>query len=251
VLEEYKNENLEKYKNEILEEKLKEIEFLKSLKIIPENLNLKGTKKIIAGLERDEMYNFLKDHSYEEFIEDRDVLKAIMISWPVNLEGSQRRLLSSRPSEDFIIQGEKEDAEITFQFNQISEWFHIELALGLIIGRCSEWGFKDMKIRISFSILIEYHNMSGFGGFYTTENGQFIKYALSIGAHSEVKTIPFHFEMSKMEMGTRGLLDYIHKEIQSMIDFTHNSSNTIYIAITGISFRLFLLSNIRMVLRKY
>jgi hypothetical protein len=113
-------------------------------------------------------------------------------------------------------------------------------------------GFKEMKIRVSFSILIEYHNTSGFGGFHLTENGEFIKHALSVDAHTKAKTIAFLFEMSKHEIETKGFLYYIHKEIQTMTEFNHDSSSTIYIAITGISLRVFPVSNVddRNVLRK-
>jgi hypothetical protein len=43
-------------------------------------LNLEGTDKIVSSLERDELYKFLKENPYEDFLEDAGILKAILIT---------------------------------------------------------------------------------------------------------------------------------------------------------------------------
>jgi hypothetical protein len=75
----------------------------------------------------------------------------------------------------------------------------IDFAFREILRQCQEWNFKAVKIRISFSLLIEYLGSSGYGGFRKAENGHYVKYIVSVDGHSETKTIPFLFQISKIE----------------------------------------------------
>jgi hypothetical protein len=57
--------------------------------------------------------------------------------------------------------------------------------------------------------------------------------------------------MSKYKTETKGFLDYIHREIQRMMNYPSYSSNTRFTAITGLAFHVFPLTNVGTVLEKF
>jgi predicted GTPase len=96
--------------------------------------------------------------------------------------------------------------------------YEIEQALNQVIDQCIDWKFKLIKIKITFSMLIEYVWQSTYGGFRKTTHGQFVKYIYSPFFANQERNIPFTFQLLKRESETKGYLDYIHREIQKKLN---------------------------------
>jgi hypothetical protein len=142
-----------------------------------------------------------------------------------------------------IVSGDPQDIEtptIIYTFNRISSVGDIKDAVGDALGDDIA-KFQAVKINASFHILLEHHaHNKGHGSTKVPGTDDYVSYALSRDAANQSKLIPQLIQQTYIDSDCSAYTDYLHREIQGVIDAkTHQSSSTKYVAITGITLKVF------------
>jgi hypothetical protein len=98
-----------------------------------------------------------------------------------------------------------------------------------------------VKINASFHILLEHHAHNK-GHDFTNVPGtdDYVSYTLSHDAANQSKLIPQLIQQTYIDSDRAAYTDYLHREIHGIMDAkTHQSSSTKYVAITGLTLKVF------------
>jgi hypothetical protein len=100
--------------------------------------------------------------------------------------------------------------------------------------------FSALRIKATFTIQLERCSKHPGHGFYDVGNNNYVKYDLSSDSTNKSKLIPYTFPLADYLTEQANFLNYLHIEVQNMLDFTPNAdtSSTKYIAISGVSFNV-------------
>jgi CRISPR/Cas system CMR-associated protein Cmr3 (group 5 of RAMP superfamily) len=102
-----------------------------------------------------------------------------------------------------------------------------------------------MKVRATFHILIEYTGKNSGHGMIPVEGttSTYVRYMLSQDRADQTHIIPFMISQSNILRDKERYSDYLHREVQRILNKNVMTSNTKYICITGITFTVFRLRN--------
>jgi hypothetical protein len=185
----------------------------------------------------------LLTNTYNHFDEKDNDLGVILINEPADLEMSKENLDNSRPTTIVDIEGDKSEPNTSYSFNKIGSWEDIQDAFREVVDHNRDIkNVNAIKIKASFAIQLEYHShYPGHGAKYV--NGDYVKYALSPAESNNGKLIPYTFRLSNYIREQENYLNYLHIELQNVLEHNARSSSTKYICITGILFNVFRLRN--------
>jgi hypothetical protein len=156
---------IEQEEVEIENPKEEYIEFLQHLQEEPKNDPPEDREaEIEQSLESKENQQILEtlfEHPYEPFPEkvENNELNILMIKGPNNPEKALDNLRHHRPIQEFLKEGDEETPSCSYHYNQINSWESIQEPLHDTIERNRELpDIEVIKIKTSFSVLMEYHS---------------------------------------------------------------------------------------------
>jgi hypothetical protein len=153
------------------------------------------------------------------------------------------RFLNDRYEYLMIVTGDPKEIEtptIIYTFNRLSSVGDIKDAVGDALGDDIA-KFQAVKLYASFHILLEHHAHNKGHGFTNVPGiDDYVSYALSHDAANQSKLIPQLIQQTYIDSDRAAYTDYLHREIQGIMDTkTHQSSSTKYVAITGLTLKVF------------